>query len=194
MDYNNIINNKKKLKDIKNVTLGILNKATDKITEITSTAVDSVTDTVKSMSKQQAKVSIFADVVSYVDKKLINGTMEDENYRLTIMEYKIEGIEGISVEDILKDVTSAYDEELREVLTDFDYIEGVYAMILAHYKHENGVDFVRTGGHFTLNITKNASNEEVQKEEHTCDCNEKCEVCECQQNGITMVPKNEEEV
>lgn len=206
MDYNNILNNKKKLKEIKNVTLGFLNKATDKITEVTTTAVDSITDTVKNIGNQQAKISIFGDVVAYVDKMLIDGTLADENFRLIIMEYKMEGVEGTSVEEILKEVTSGYETSLKEALTDFEYIEGVYALIAAHYKHESGVNFFRKGGCFSISIVKEEAKEEVKEstndvadevvlekveEEHVCNCVEECETCACKE-GITMVVEENE--
>ena len=201
MDYNNILNNKKKLKEIKNVTLGFLNKATDKITEVTTTAVDSITDTVKTISHQQAKISIFGDVVACVDKMLIDGTLADENFKLNIMEYGMEGVDGVSVEEILNKITSGYEESLKEVLTDFEYVEGIYALIAAHYKHESGVNFFRRGGVFSLSIVKEEVKEEVKESvenvvlekenEHICNCVEKCETCACKE-GITMVVEENE--
>lgn len=203
MDYNSILNNKKKLKEIKNVTLGLLNKATDKITEAATTAVDSITDTVKTIGNQQAKISIFADVVTYVDKLLIDGTLENEDFKLSIMEYNMEGVDIISVGEILNEITSGYEESLKETLTNFEYIEGVYALLLAHYKYESGVEFFNFGRSFSLNILKDNiedTKEEVSdvnedaisktQEAHVCNCVEKCETCSCE-DGITMVVEEE---
>ena len=141
MDYNNILNNKRKMKEIKDKTMGVINKATEKMTGITSNAVDTVVDTVKSRGNQTSKVSVFANVISVIDTELINATLTDKNAALNIVEYKVEQDGVMSIEGILEGITASYDESLKAALNSSDYIEALFSLVAAHYNHETGIKY-----------------------------------------------------
>lgn len=217
MDYNSILNNKRKFKEIKNKTIDMLNKATETITGVTATAVDTVVDTVKNIGNQTAKVGIFEDVISVIDSELINSTLENKNATLSIVEYKLEQDGVISIEGILEGVTATYEENLKIALTSSDYIEALFSLVAAHYNHESGVKYSLDKRVITISIipaeenvvaeTKaDVVNETVveervkeeavvediseKEEEFVCDCKEKCETCACKES-LTLEEKSE---
>lgn len=212
MDYNSILNNKRKFKEIKNKTIDMLNKATETITGVTATAVDTVVDTVKNIGNQTAKVGIFEDVISVIDSELINSTLENKNATLSIVEYKLEQDGVISIEGILEGVTATYEENLKIALTSSDYIEALFSLVAAHYNHESGVKYSLDKRVITVSIipseenvvaeTKTDVSEETvveetitedaseKEEEFVCDCKEKCETCACKES-LTLEEKSE---
>lgn len=211
MDYNSILNNKRKFKEIKNKTMGMLNKATEKVTVMTSTAVDTVVDTVKSIGNQTAKVCIFEDVISVIDGELINLTLEDKDAVLSIVEYKLEQEGVISIEGILDGITATYEENLKAALTSSDYIEALFSLVAAHYNHEAGVKYSLDKRVITISIIpaedkvdseiktdvaeentteETVSEDNIKEEDFTCDCEEKCETCTCKES-LTLEEKSE---
>ena len=211
MDYNSILNNKRKLKEIKNKTMGMLNKATEKITGVTTSAVDTVVDTVKNIGNQTAKVCIFEDVISVIDGELINLTLENKNAVLSIVEYKLEQEGVLSIEGILEGITATYEENLKVALMSSDYIEALFSLVAAHYNHEAGVKYSIDKRVITISIIPAEENvvaetkadvveekvtEEVvvedisEEEEFVCDCKEKCETCACKES-LTLEEKSE---
>lgn len=191
MDYNNILNNKRKFNQLKNKTVGILNKATDKITEVATTAVDSVVDTVKNISQQQAKVCVYEDVISIVNEELIKATLENPEAIIRVSPYTMEDESIISVEGVVSGITATYDDVLRNTLTSADYIETIFAVVNVHYKHESEINYKNEDGIIALSIipeSKEESNKETNevKEEHICDCETECENCTCRQQTMTL--------
>lgn len=191
MDYNNILNNKRKFNQLKNKTIGILNKATDKITEVTTTAVDSVVDTVKTISQQQAKVCIYEDVISVVNEELINATLENSEAVMKITTNAVEDESIISIEGIVSGLTATFDDALRSTLTSTDYIETIFAVVDVHYKYESGINYKNEDGIISLSIIPEAKEESGEKtnearEEHVCDCETECENCSCRQQTMTL--------
>lgn len=204
MDYNNILNNKRKFNELKNKTMGILSKATDKITEVTSTAVDSVVDTVKNISQQQAKLSVFEDVISAIDSKLINSTLENQEAVLKIAKRGLEDETIIFIDKIVSGITATYEESLKEALCSEDYLDAIYGAVKAHYNHESGVKYKVEADMITLSIITakdenkmksevvdimetTKKNEQVKTtEEHVCGCEERCDYCTCEQEAMTL--------
>ena len=198
MDYNNILNNKRKMKEIKDKTMGVINKATEKMTGITSNAVDTVVDTVKSRGNQTSKVSVFANVISVIDTELINATLTDKNAALNIVEYKVEQDGVMSIEGILEGITASYDEPLKAALNSSDYIEALFSLVAAHYNHETGIKYsldkrvmtvaiIPVAEKSTEKVAEECVMEEVvveetsNNEEVKCDCEEPCEACSCKE-------------
>lgn len=203
MDYNNILKNKKKFKDIKNKTFGIINKATDKLTEVTSTAVDTVVGTVKNIGNQQAKVSVFENVISVIDAELIDATMKETGAKISIVEYNVDYEGVISIEGVLQGLTEDCDEKLKTILTSPEYIEPIFALVGAHYKYESDIKYDMDKRVITISViseTKVETESKVEREaevetetetekeiETTTDSNEKEDVavteehiCDCE--------------
>lgn len=191
MDYNNILNNKRKLNELKNKTKSILEKATDKLTEVTSTAVDTVVDKVKYKSQQQAKVFIFQDVVAAINAKLIENSVDNTDYKAMIFRNKKEN--EMSVEEIIENLASSYGEPLSEILVSKDYVDAIFELVKVHYKYEKEIKFEALEDIFTIKIlhkdvepTETKSDIEENKDEHTCDCEPKCDICNCNQEVMTL--------
>lgn len=180
MDYNNILNNKRKFNELKNKTLNILEKATDKLTEVTTTAVDTVVDKVKVKGQQQAKICLFQDIVAVINSKLIEETVENAEFKLSVYKNKVEN--EISVESIVEGLVLAFDESLKENVLSGDYINALYELVKVHYKYESEISFESDENLFTVSII----HKEVEEKEHVCNCEPKCDVCDCNQEVMTL--------
>lgn len=186
MDYNNILNNKRKFNELKNKTLNILEKATDKITEVTTTAVDTVVDKVKVKSQQQSKAYIFQDILSVVNSKLIEESIDNVDFKLSVYKNKTE--DELSIESIVWGLVSTFEETLKENILSADYIDALYELVKVHYKYEAEINFELNENFFTIGIIRKEVKEETinEEKEHVCDCEPKCDVCNCNQEIMTL--------
>ena len=185
MDYNNILNNKRKLNDLKNKTKSMIEKATDKISEVTTTAVDSVIDKVKNINQQQAKIGVFQDVISYINNKLIEESVDNVGVRLVISKNKQEGL--ISLEGILEEITELYERPLNKILLSDDYVDALFNLTKVHYKYEKEIDYSEEADIFSISvIQKNVEESKDFDKEHVCNCETECEICSCKQQTMNI--------